>query len=411
MSSITQLVTSLMSLHDPLPSAGLLSVANPLSQPTIFLREALPSDAPSLMAAAQSGNFRTLNFPSVQAGLEKKIRTSMDSFRGVVADPAEQEMRFSILASTDRGEWIPIGSSTFYPQHGSPERPHHAYQTVPSTQPDEEGRVQDDSSLILIQNHNGPAEVGALIVHHAVTSREKGETHADILVEGVQHTIDVRPRYGRAASWIRFFWAALPQNRERYRPRTCLTEILPPFLELPDGSRSNAFYEAFARGHFDNRPYDEMDQLTNDDRSLIAARLPRVVTLRNLPEDARRVIGVPRTDSLPALRLLEKLGFKPLHQVDPIDAGPHFMGNFSENPIFIGAKDFFFGGTAHREEDMGPWRYGFVGHAREEDGIRFRAALGPFFVLDDHLYTTQPISRFLKLGVGIERPVTAVSLS
>src|SRR5262249_6951102 len=151
---------------------------------------------------------------------------------------------------------VPVGTSTFYPQHGTPQKPHHAYQVIRSTRT-VNGIVEDTSFLHLIQDHAGPAEVVALIVH-----------------QGVMGQAAKRMPYGRAASCVRFFWAALPENREAYSQKSCLTEILPAFLKLPDGSRSNAFYEAVARPHFDGRTYDEIDVLTNEDRSLITSRLP-----------------------------------------------------------------------------------------------------------------------------------------
>ncbi|HEX5038496.1 MAG TPA: arginine N-succinyltransferase [bacterium] len=391
MGDLTTLCSVFAGLHNSVFSAGLANTRlHPLAQPSVLLRETLPSDAPRLLEVARSGNFRTLNFPSDLDGLTHKIDRSRLSFRREIADPALQEMMFTVLERNGRDDYVPVGTSTFFPQHGTARKPHHAYQVVPGTRVDDAGLVHDDTVLQLIQNHAGPAEVGGLIVH---ADRSAG-----------------RVPYGRAVSWVRFFWTSLPGRRADYANRLCLTEILPPFVETPEGGRTNAFYEAHARRFFEDRTYEEMDKLTNADCSLITARLPRTVRLADMPSEARALIGVPRKESRPALRLLEKVGFKPTGQVDPIDAGPHFLGAFADNPIFTGAHDLIYGGTSHREDEIPNWHYGFVGRERHSDDAAFRAALGAFLVMDDLLLTTREIADFLDLRVGSLEPVTAVAL-
>jgi arginine N-succinyltransferase len=410
MATIDTLCTILSGLNVSVSSAGLTeSGIHPLSQPTILLRETLPADAPYLIETARAANFRSVNFPTDLAGMLRKIGRSQASFRGGVSNLSEQEIMFSVLAPTDQRTFVPIGTSTFYPQHGSPQKPHHAYQVVSGTRFDG-SEVQDDACLHLIQNHAGPAEAGALVVHPAAQGSSKGRRTFSYFAEGFCHLLKLDSGYGRAASWVRFFWAALPGRRDAYADRSCLTEILPPFDEAPGGARTNAFYEAHARKYFDGRPYDEMDELTNEDRSLIAARLPKLARLADLPPAARAIIGKPRDGSLPALKLLERLGFKPTYQVDPIDGGPHLVGAFTDNPIFLGAKDYLYGGTASREDELPQWHYGFVGLSDPSGETAFRAALSAFLVMEDLILTTLPAADFLELKMGSMEKLTAVAL-
>ena len=49
------------------------------------------------------------------------------------------------------------------------------------------------------------------------------------------------------------------------------------------------------------------------------ARDPVYATL--FPPEVQEVIGKPNDTARAALRILEKIGFRPLHQVDPFDGG------------------------------------------------------------------------------------------
>jgi arginine/ornithine N-succinyltransferase beta subunit len=219
--------------------------------------------------------------------------------------------------------------------------------------------------------------------------------------------VDVTGGYGRAASWVRFLWASMPDQRHAFQDRDCLAEMLPPFADDPESGRTNAFYEAAVRPHLDGRPYEEMDLETLRDRTLIGRRLPPRIRLADLPEDARSVIGQVGPKSRPALKLLEKAGFRGTGRVDPLDAGPHYAGRFSENPIFRGARDLLFGGSSDRPDEIG-WTYGLMGVHRPDRGVRFRAAMGPFFVVEDNLFTTPRVAEGLILRIG-DRITAAVA--
>jgi arginine/ornithine N-succinyltransferase beta subunit len=391
MGDLTTLCSVFAGLHNSVFSAGLANTRlHPLAQPSVLLRETLPDDAPRLLEVARSGNFRTLNFPSDLDGLVRKIDRSRLSFRREVTDPALQEMMFTVLARSEKDTYVPVGTSTFFPQHGTARKPHHAYQVVPGTRVDDAGRVHDDTVLQLIQNHAGPAE-GRRIdrpcrpLRAPPALRPRGVLGA-LLLDGP----------ARAAGRLR---------------EPSLFNRDPSSVRRDAGGRA---HQRLLRGPraalLEDRTYEEMDELTNADCSLITARLPRTVRLADLPPEARTLIGVPRKESRPALRLLEKVGFKPTGQVDPIDAGPHFLGAFADNPIFTGAHDLIYGGTSNREDEIPNWHYGFVGRERPGKGDAFRAALGAFLVMDDLLLTTREIAEFLDLQVGSLEPVTAVAL-
>jgi len=378
---------------------GWTIIPNALHRPSVLLRETLPEDAPFLLSAAESSRFRSVNFPAGLEGLQRKIDVSQRSFGGELKNPAEQEYMFTVLSDHSE-KAIPIGSSTFYPKHGTPSEPHNAYQIHDD---------ETDPALSLITDTDGPAEVGAIVVHAALQGSENAGRHAAILVEGSRFMVTVTGGYGRAASWVRFFWAAMPHLRESFRHRECLAEMLPPLAAGPDSGRTNAFYETAVKPHFDSRTYEEMDLETLRDRTLIGRRLPRRIRLAELPEDARSVIGQVGAKSRPALKLLERLGFRNTGRIDPLDAGPHYVGSFSDNPLFLGARDLLFGGSSERGDEIG-WTYGLMGVHRPERGVRFRAALGPFFVVEDDLFTTPEVAEGLGFRIGTRVTASAATL-
>lgn len=373
---------------------GIRLIPNALSLPRVILRETLPEDVAYLQAAANSSNFRSINFPDGLEALERKIDVSQRSFRGEIADAESQEFMFTVMSS-HRDTAIPIGSSTLYPKHGTSAAPHNAYRL---------NGDPTDPILTLIADLDGPAEVGAIVVHAALQGAKSLHENVDILVDQAQHTVHYTGGYGRAASWVRFLWTAMPHHRQFFEDRYCLAEMLPPLVDDPELGRTNPFYETAIKPHVDHRPYGQMDSETLKDRTLIGRRLPTKIRIANLPEEARSVIGQVGPKSQPALKLLKQLGFQDTSCVDPLDAGPHYAGRFADNPLFAGARHLFFAGSNEKPDEIG-WTYGLLGVYRPERGVKFRAALGPFFVVEDNVFTTPDIAEGLILK-SIGTPVT-----
>lgn len=374
---------------------GIRAIPNALSLPVVILRETLPEDGVYLQAAADSSHFRSINFPEGLSELERKIAVSQRSFSGEITTPESQEFMFTVLSSHQTGA-IAVGSSTFYPKHGTEEAPHNAYRLNGN---------HEDPLLTLITDWDGPAEVGAIVVHAALQGARELHEPVDILVKDAPHRIHYTGGYGRAASWVRFLWAAMPHHRKAFEDRSCLAEMLPPLYDDAHAGRTNAFYETAIKPHVDHRPYGQLDLETLADRLLIGRRLPAQIRVADLPEEARAVIGQVGPKSQPALKLLKRLGFQDTSCVDPLDAGPHYAGRFAENPLFTGARNYLFAGANQNESEIG-WTYGMLGVHRPERGVRFRAALAPFFVVEDNLWTTPVVAEGLFLN-AIGTPVTA----
>ncbi|HSA58391.1 MAG TPA: hypothetical protein VLJ37_01740 [bacterium] len=68
--------------------------------------------------------------------------------------------------------------------------------------------------------------------------------------------------------------------------------------------------------------------------------------------------------------------------------------------LFADARSLLFGGSTDRRDEIG-WTYGLLRVAHRPDrGIGDLAALAPFFVVEDNLFTTPVVANGLMLRLG-----------
>ena len=60
------------------------------------------------------------------------------------------------------------------------------------------------------------------------------------------------------------------------------------------------------------------------DKNFILQSFPQEVFLKSLSQEVRARLGVPGFETQPAVKILEEVGFRYLHQIDPVDGGPHY---------------------------------------------------------------------------------------
>jgi arginine N-succinyltransferase len=112
---------------------------------------------------------------------------------------------------------------------------------------------------------------------------------------------------------------------ERFEKRL-LCELTPP---LGDGGRSE-FWEALGR-RFTGLPYQEADLISQRNKEFIGSLFPEEdIYMALLDPKARLVLGRVGEETRPAQHLLEGIGFKYLHEVDPFDGGPHYGANIED---------------------------------------------------------------------------------
>ena len=374
-------------------------------RPVIYIRAVQLHDAPYYLAAAKSSRFASLNFPATLPAMEAKIGRSQRSFRGEIAQPGDREYVFTIFAGTGT-EAVPVGTSTFYPKHGTPYQPHTAWDVIRNTKEVRGVSVPNDY-LIFVLDHDGPAEVGAMVVHRLFQGRESVGRQVELMVDAANHSLTVRGGYGRAGSWIRFFWAALPHNRDAFRGRLCISEFLAPLNHHQDGRRSSPFYDALGTKFLGGRTYDEMDLATLSNRRLLTSHFPLVVRIARLPAPAQEVIGKVGEDTKPAVKLLTDVGFRNSGRIDVLDAGPHYVGAFDQNPIFTGARELFYRGVVEGESSASVWHYGFIARSTPTGEFGFEACAAPYCLVEGGLLTTGEVAETLRLSPDDEMTVSA----
>jgi arginine N-succinyltransferase len=263
----------------------------------LILRPVAAEDLDDLLELASQ--LDSVNLPSDREFLAERIARSQHSF--------------AMAAGRERGDWRRceyvfvledlaarrcVGTSLILAKQGRPEAPYYWLEVSSEERWSPELRKRFvHKKLRLRSTVDGPTEVGGLILD------PEYRAHAN--------------KCGKALSIVRFaFISAHPERFERQ----LIAEMLSPF----DANGRNRLWDAFG-AKFTGLPYREADHLSARTKQFIADLFPEdqvYVTL--FPEEVQKVIGEPNESAKAAVRILEKIGFQPLNQVDPFDGGPYY---------------------------------------------------------------------------------------
>jgi arginine N-succinyltransferase len=259
----------------------------------LILRPIERDDLDDLTALADQ--LDSMNLPNDREFLTERIEVSRRSFAGKLA-PGEPGQYVFVLE--DREQARCIGTSLILAKHGVPGAPYYWLEvsTEERSSPDLD-RHFAHTKLRLRSTEDGPTEVGGLILDPAYRRHPA--------------------KCGKALSIVRMAFIGLHPDRFQ---REVIAEMLSPFDE---GGR-NKLWDAFGR-HFTGMEYREADHLSARSKQFIADLFPRDPVYATLfPPEVQAVIGQPNETAKAAVRILEKVGFQPLNQVDPFDGGPYY---------------------------------------------------------------------------------------
>lgn len=286
------------------------------------IRRAKVEDVGTLLKLAKTVHF--INLPPDKESIALKVATSRDSFmraasgserrrdsrapgdarvQGLTAGLADTDQFMFVLEDAATGSVL--GTSQLIAHMGGPGNPNYGFSL------ERRSFFADDiktgtSHMVarLHKDESGPTEIGGLILQSA--SR------------GVN--------LGRFLSFVRFHFIGM--RRELFADRV-LAEMMAP---ITDDGRS-LFWEYLGR-RFIPLSYAEADMQCGRSRQFIAALLPHEdIYLSLLPPEARDVVGTVHRETIPARRLLEKLGFTFDGFVDPFDAGPQLQAKTDDIPL------------------------------------------------------------------------------
>ncbi len=258
----------------------------------LILRPVAPADLDALVELASQ--LDSVNLPSDREFLAERIDRSQRSFGGRIADWREGIYVFAIEDTAARRC---VGTSTIIAKHGRPGMPcFWLAVTTEERHSIELGKRFVHTKLQLHSTEDGPTEIGGLILDP--TYRRHPE------------------KAGKALSVVRFAYVSMHPNRFE---REVVAEMLSPF-EAPG---RNLLWDAFG-AKFTGLSYREADHLSARSKQFIADLFPRDPVYATLfPENVQAVIGHAAETAKAALRILEKVGFHELGQVDPFDGGPY----------------------------------------------------------------------------------------
>jgi arginine N-succinyltransferase len=258
-----------------------------------MLRPVEEGDLPALVDLARQ--LDSVNLPADPDFLAARIGASQQSF-GNALDDWRRGIYVFVLEDTNAGRCV--GTCTILAKHGRPGLP---YFWLAVTQ-EERRSVELDRRFVhtrlqMRSTEDGPTEIGGLILDPAYRHHKE--------------------KCGKALSTVRF--AYMSMHPERFE-REVIAEMLSPFEETGD----NLLWDAFG-AKFTGLRYREADRLSARSKQFIADLFPIDPVYATLfPERVQEVIGRPNDSARAALRILEKIGFRYLHQVDPFDGGPYY---------------------------------------------------------------------------------------
>jgi arginine N-succinyltransferase len=281
-----------------------------------IIRQAKVEDVPTLVKLAKMVLF--INLPADREIIHQKIVRSRECFvRAAGGKPAKESPArdaktngssktgggvsefakhgdFFMFALEDTETGACLGTSQIVGHMGGPGNPNFTLKLRKKEFFSES--LQTGTSHIVARLHadeSGPTEIGGLILQPA----SRGH------------------KLGRLLSLIRFHWVAL--HRKHFADR-----IIAEMMGAVTADGHSVLWDYLGR-RFIPLSYSEADKHCQRSREFISALLPKEdIYLSLLPPEARDVVGKVSDETIPARRMLEKLGFVHKDEVDAFDGGP-----------------------------------------------------------------------------------------
>lgn len=279
-----------------------------------LIRRAKVEDVGTLLKLAKMVHF--INLPADRDIIAGKILRSRESFMAAAEAAPRAAERSRRNGSTDQGlaritesanlfmfvledveSGSVLGTSQVISRMGGPGHPNISFdlekvEKFSST-------LQTGATHMVARLHldeRAPTEIGGLILQPSYRGHKK--------------------KLGRFLSLVRFHFMGL--HRPFFADQV-LAEMMAPIT--PDGR--NTLWDYLGR-RFINLSYEEADRFCQFSKEFMISLLPHgEIYLSLLPPEARSVVGQVGPETVPARKMLERLGFEYLNRIDPFDGGPH----------------------------------------------------------------------------------------
>jgi arginine N-succinyltransferase len=308
--------------------------------------------------------FSLLNLPYDKKIISEKIEKSLSSFAGELS----RAQSTYVFVVEDIDQKLIAGSSQVLAKHGTPEEPTYSFQVIKKERFSNELGVGFIHQILRMKiNENGPTELGGLVVDRTYRSRPE--------------------KVGRIASLGRFLYLGMHPDKFE---EEIYAQMAPP---LTEEGRSE-FWESLGR-RFTGMPYQEADVLSQQNKEFIRSLFPEEdIYLCLLDSKARLAMGRVGPETLPALHLLESIGFKYTHEIDPFDGGPH-VGCKMKNVSMI--KEGRYLKSSLKKGNTTFDNVGFVGLMRDKE---FLGGVTACAIHGDEILLPEKSMRILQINPG-----------
>ena len=250
------------------------------------------SDIDQLMEMSVDVGVGMTSMPADRTTWERRVSNSCHSFALENVQQGTEETYFMVMEDTEKKRLV--GTTAVYSGVGG-EQPFYSYKVSKLIKFSEQLGINVQSEvLFLVNDHTGAVELGSLYLQPDM--RRDGN--------------------GRYLSRCRYLLLAdFPQRFS--------DTVIAEMRGWLDENKNSPFWvhlgEKFFGLAFDNVDYHSAIKGTQ----IISDLMPKYpIYVDLLPTEAREVIGKPHTDSLPALKLLAKEGFRYRGYIDVFDGGP-----------------------------------------------------------------------------------------
>jgi arginine N-succinyltransferase len=256
----------------------------------VLVRPVAMSDLDGLVDLAGLAGVGLTTLPRDRELLAKRIAASVSSLQKLADRPGGETYLFVMEdAATHRV----IGACGIVSKVGG-FQPFYAYHIETSLFESKLIKVRKEVPVLkLIEDHDGPCEIGSLFLHPDY--RHDGN--------------------GRLLQLVRFLFMA--EHREMFEPN-----VVSEIRGVLDETGHSPFWDALGH-HFFDIDFAEADRLSIINKKFIADLMPdHPIYIPLLPPAAQAVISKPHHESERAVRNLETEGFRFSDMVDIFDAGP-----------------------------------------------------------------------------------------
>lgn len=256
----------------------------------LIVRAAQEADVDQLYDLIQKSAYGLTTLKISRQQLLDRVEASTFAFRMRSGKPAGQPY---VFVMEDLAFGKVVGTCAIYSKTGGYE-PFYSYRIRDSHHKSKELGVDKKVAFLdLVEEHNGPTEIGSLFL----SPEYWGKGH------------------GRLLSLSRFLFIA--EHPERFD-----SETIAEMRGNVSGDGYSPFWNAIG-AHFFEIEFPQAETLTTNSKNVIADLFPRhPIYIPLLPEAAREVISKVHSNTEPAKKMLQDEGFEHHNLVDIFDGGP-----------------------------------------------------------------------------------------